>query len=367
MQRVMQPVLVDARVSARGHTGIARYVRELAPRLGASRGLRLSALVHGRSGLPGVDRTVPMNAAFLSPAEQLEVPWRVGRWRRTERHGVAWIPAFNVPAALGAPFVATIHDANHLAFPEQYSPAHTLYYRTVVRRAVHRASAILVPSQFAARELVERLGADERRLHVTPLGVTPPPSASAAAIDAVRARLGLPARYVAYLGNFKAHKNLPMLLRAARAFAREIPLVLVGGQEATIAEPLAEARASGLVVHVVPTLDDDALWPLLAGASVFAFPSRYEGFGLPPLEAMSLGVPVVTTNAGSLPEVVGDAAETLDPDDAEGFGKAVARLLSDPVLAQERAARGRLQAARFSWEACADLTAAVLVAAGAAA
>jgi glycosyltransferase involved in cell wall biosynthesis len=358
-------VLVDARVSARGHTGIARYVRELAPRLGASRGVRLSALVHGRAPLPGVDQTIRTNAGFLSPFEQLDVPWQVARWRRRERQGVVWIPAFNVPSALGGPFVATIHDANHLAFPEQYSRAHALYYRTVVRRAVGRAAAILVPSRFAARELVERLGADERRLHVTPLGVTPPPNPSPEAIETVRTRLGLPDRYVAYLGNFKPHKNLPMLLGAARAFARDVPLVLVGGREESIAGPLADARRDGLDVRIVPTLEDELLWPMLAGASVFAFPSRYEGFGLPPLEAMSLGVPVVTTTVGSLPEVVGDAAETLDPDDDEEFGAAVARLLSDPVLARERSGQGRRQAARFSWEACADRTAAVLAAAGA--
>jgi glycosyltransferase involved in cell wall biosynthesis len=363
----MQQVLVDARVFARGHTGIARYVRELAPRLGAGRGLQLEALVHGNALLPGVEVASRSQSGFLSLAEQVEVPWRVAMWRRTARRGIVWIPAFNVPVALGEPFVATIHDANHLAFPDQYTSAHALYYRTVVRRALNRASAVLVPSQFAAKELIERLGADERRIHVTPLGVTPPPSATTERIAAVRARLGLPQRYVLYLGNFKPHKNLPMLLRAARAFAREVPVVLVGGRPEAIGRPLDEARREGLVIHVVPSLDDTDLWPLVAGASVFAFPSRYEGFGLPPLEAMSIGVPVVTTNAGSLPEVVGSAAPTLDPDDADGFGAAIAAILSDHALAAARSEKGRQQASRFSWEACADRTAELLRAAGAAA
>jgi glycosyltransferase involved in cell wall biosynthesis len=361
----MQDVLVDARVIDRGHTGIARYVRELAPRLSGARGVRLSALVtRSSTGLDGAS-LVHARAGFLSPAEQLELPLRVAAWRGwSRRHAPFWVPAYDVPALAPGPLVTTIHDANHLAFPEQYSAAKALYYRTIVRLACVRARAILAPSAFAKQELVTRLGADPAKIHVTLLGVSPRGRPAPARIAAVRATLALPGPYVAYLGNFKAHKNVPMLLRAARRFPADVTLVLVGGREDELGPALADARRDGARVHVVPALSDDDLWPFLAGASVFAFPSKYEGFGLPPLEAMALGVPVVTTRAGSLPEVVGDAAPTCDPDDADGFGDAIARLLGDEALARSRSAQGLARAATFTWDRCADETAAVLRAAG---
>jgi glycosyltransferase involved in cell wall biosynthesis len=256
--------------------------------------------------------------------------------------------------------VLTIHDANHLAISDNASPARTLYYRTVVRVAALRASAVIAVSEFARREIVSRIGVPAEKVRVIPLGATPPPQVTPEMIARVRAARGLPARYVAYLGSFKPHKNVGVLLQSAR-FAKEVPLVLVGGTEAELGNAVAAARSTGARVVVIREVPDADLWPLLAGASVFAFPSRYEGFGLPPLEAMSLGVPVVTTTAGALPEVVGDAALLVDPNDAAGMGRAIERVLGDGTLATELAAKGRLQAAKFSWDEAARRHAQVLI------
>lgn len=355
----MSHVLLDARIIGRGHTGIARYVRELARRMGV-RGVHLDALVPHEETLQGA-RNLRVRSPFLSPLEQLELPLRVVRWRGLHRRRVFWVPAYDVPLAAPGPLVVTIHDANHLALPGPNARLHAMYYRTVVRSACKRAKFVLTPSEFAKREVLERVAdIDPAKIVVTPLGVHTPPRPDEVAIARAREALGLPEKYVAYLGNFKPHKNLDTLLAASPAFAKDAPLLLIGGREAKLGDALIRARRAGATVRVLPQLADDELWPVMAGASVFAFPSRYEGFGLPPLESMALGVPVVSSTAPALSEVVGDAALTVDPDDAPLFGREIARVLSDATLASQLSRKGIKQAASFTWDRCADQTARVL-------
>ncbi len=355
-------VLLDARVVERGHTGIARYVRELALRLPMAGAIRLTSILSRPDvTLAGAGETLRVRSPFLHPAEQIELPLRVAAWRGVARRGgVFWVPAYNAACVAPGPMVLTIHDANHLAISDNASAARTLYYRTVVRLAARRATAVIAVSEFARREIVTRVGVPEHKVRVIPLGATPPPEITPDMIARVRAARGLPERYVAYLGSFKPHKNVGMLLQAA-GFAKDVPLVLVGGAEVELGNAVAAARSTGARVIVIRQLPDAELWPLLAGATVFAFPSRYEGFGLPPLEAMSLGVPVVTTTAGALPEVVGDAALRVDPNDPAGMRRAIERILNDGSLAADLAARGRARAAQFTWEEAASRHARVLI------
>lgn len=355
----MVDVLLDARIVARGHTGIARYVQELAPRLASGHGLAIDALVNDGTPLAGCG-VVRARSAFLSPLEQAELPLLIARWKREHRAGVTWIPAYDVPIAAPGPLVVTVHDANHIALPGRHARLHAAYYRAIVKTGCDRAAAVLAPSDFAKREIVERIGVDAAKVVVTRLGVHVPTRPDPAAIARMRETRGLAKPYVAYLGNFKAHKNVGALLRAAPAFARDATLLLVGGREEELGSALDEARRQGCDVRVLPSVSDAELWPLLAGASVFAFPSKYEGFGLPPLEAMALGVPVVSSTAGSLAELVEGAALTVHPDDADGFGAAIARVLGDPALAADLVEKGRARAATFTWEKCAAETAAVL-------
>jgi glycosyltransferase involved in cell wall biosynthesis len=361
----MVEVLLDARITERGPTGIARYVRELAKSLGRRPELRLSTIQNeGSPALEGSAEVVRARAPFLAPAEQVELPARVALWRgRSRRRGVFWVPAFDAPCLAPGPMVITLHDANHLVFADDAGFAKVAYYRTVVRLACARAAAVLVPSEFARGEVVTRVGVDASKVHVTLAGVNPPPAPSPEAIARVRAGRGLPERYVAYVGNFKTHKNLPALLLASRHFASEAALVLVGGAEAELGNALAAARSLGARVIVLRQVHDDELWPLLAGAAAFAFPSRYEGFGLPPVEAMALGVPVVASDAASIPEVCADAALLVSPDDADGLGEALRRVLADRALADSLRKKGLSRAAELGWEACAERTARVLVAA----
>jgi glycosyltransferase involved in cell wall biosynthesis len=355
-------VLLDARVVERGHTGIARYVRELAARLPEVAPIRLSALVtREETRVEGVTTHVRMRAPFLHPAEQAELPLRAAAWRGWKRrHGVVWTPAFNAACVTPGPLVLTLHDANHLAVMTNHPWAHFAYYQSIVKLAASRASGVIAVSEFAKQEIVARIGVPEAKIHVVHNGVSAPPTPSADSIARVRAARGLPERYVAYLGNFKPHKNLDTLLRAAATFAKEVPLALIGGTEAELGNALPAARSLGAHVIVMRQVPDEELWPILAGASVFVMPSRYEGFGLPPLEAMSLGVPVISSNAGALPEVVGDAALLVYPDDVAGFCKAIERVLNEPALAASLVQKGRARAGQLTWDAAARATARVL-------
>jgi len=355
-------VLVDARVVEKGHTGMARYVRELLRVLGTRPGLRLSAIQGGGAApLEGVSEQVVARSPFLHPAELAELPLLVARWRGLGRRGAPfWVPSFNASPVSPGPVVLTVHDANHLAFPDAYGSQHALYYRTVVRAACARASAVLVPSSFARREVTSRIGVPASRVHVTLLGVNVPPKPTDEAIAKVRSERGLTSRYVLYVGNFKPHKNLSTLLDASVGLGDDVTLVLAGGAEEELGNSLPAARGAGARVSVLRHVPDEELWPLLAGASVFAFPSRYEGFGLPPLEAMAQGVPVVAADAASIPEVTGGAAMLVSPDDTLRLRAALREVLDDERLRQDLIARGRDRARELSWERCAERTAAVL-------
>lgn len=364
----MTEVLLDARILDRGHTGIARYVRELAKRLVAQAPAPLSLtalLTHETASLEGASDVVRARAPFLSPLEQLELPLRVAAWRARRRgqggRRLFWVPAYDAACLAPGPLAITMHDVNHLAFSQHFGPQHAVYFRTVVKLACERARVILVPSAFARNEAVQRLRLSPERMRVTPYGVSVPTRPEPAAIAKVLKKHGIPPRYVLYVGNFKAHKNPGTLLAQAPRWSKELPLVLLGGTEGELGAALTSARAAGARVHVVKQVPDAELWPLVAGATVFAFPSRYEGFGLPPLEAMALGVPVVSSNAASLPEVVGNAAITIDPDDADGFAEAIARVAGDAELAKTLVSKGLARAAELTWERCAEQTAAALL------
>jgi glycosyltransferase involved in cell wall biosynthesis len=221
---------------------------------------------------------------------------------------------------------------------------------------------VLCVSATTAADLAERLEVPADRVDVTPLGTDLEPASQEHIAD-LRGRLGLDGPYLLGLGTVEPRKDLPTLVRAFAALAGELPhrLVLAGLAGWGAGELAAAVAASGvadriLVPGYVAEADKAAL---LTGADVFAYPSRYEGFGLPVLEAMACGTPVVTTTGGSLPEVAGDAATLVEPGDADALAAALAKLAADPAARQDAAARGRRRAAGFTWERCATLTAAV--------
>jgi glycosyltransferase involved in cell wall biosynthesis len=270
--------------------------------------------------------------------EQLVLPARAARLRAP----LLVCPA-NLAPAVSRRAVLVLHDAAALRHPGWYSPAYAAWQRRLLPVLVARARRIVTVSEFSRRELVELLGADPGRIAVVAGGVderfTP-----AADREAARRALGLVRPYVLCVASHTARKNLAALSPAAAALAAEdVDLVVAGGHRPQFAreEGLAGLRLLG---HV-----DDRLLPgLYAGAEAFVLPSRYEGFGLPVLEAMAAGVPVVTTTAGALPETAAGAARLVD--DPDGIAAALTSLVADSSERERLRAAGLARAAELTWE-----------------
>jgi glycosyltransferase involved in cell wall biosynthesis len=289
----------------------------------------------------------------------LELPRRARRLGLDLLHCATPLPP--PPQLLrGLPLVLTLFDALPWCHPEWLTRANAFQQRLVVAQAARRAACVVTASSYSRASLVRRLRLDPERVAIAPLGVgerfKPGPVP-----DDLFARLGVPGAYILTVGTLQPRKNLTAALAAFErlvAQGTEHTLVIAGGRgwrDNALIERIESSPARERV-HLVGRVGNDELVGLYRGAACFVFPSRFEGFGLPPLEAMACGTPVITSNRTSLPEVVGDAGILVDPDDHEGWAQALARVLSDDAVRADLAARGRERAARFSWARCADET-----------
>lgn len=273
------------------------------------------------------------------------------------------------PVLRGVSVVMIAYDLIPLRFPQFYRQDQPLLARRI-RRSIERADAIIAISECTKRDYVELLGADPTRIHVVYPGVDRRfgPVVDVAARNAVLKQYGLRMPYLLYVGSLGPHKNVGTLVRVFRQLkqSRRIPhqLVLCGramwGREVVDAARDLIAAGECVVVDFIPAADVPHLYN---GAEAFVFLSLYEGFGLPPLEAMASGIPVVVSNAGSLPEVVGDAGVQVAPTDEPAIEEAIYRVVSDTGLRQDLSVRGLRQAARFSWPETARQTLKVFAAA----
>jgi glycosyltransferase involved in cell wall biosynthesis len=345
-------VLIDLRMVRGRLHGIARYALELASRLPAlAPDLRFSGLT-GPEGLPAglgaLTPRIPLHtcrAGFLSPLEQPALAASLALLGPDLFHATS----FSVPALWPGPLVATLHDANHLALSDQYGPGRRAYYKLIVGPRARTARALITVSEFSREELARHLGLSPYRLQVIPNGVDARYRPSTASeLKDFRERRGLPPRFFLAVGNTKPFKNLGMLAELASSLT--VPLVLLAGKGAAWELGFPDGTLE------LSELPEDDMPRLYGAATALLLPSRYEGFGLPALEAMACGCPVVAARATSLPEVVGEAALLLSPDEAPAWRETALKLLRDEPLRRELSEKGRERATRFTWDDCARRT-----------
>ena len=260
--------------------------------------------------------------------------------------------------------VVTVHDLAFLRIPRSFPRLQALRLSWQVRDNARRAAVVITGSEHARRDICDTYGIAASRVDVIPLAVDPSlaPVRDRLAVDALKRKLGIAHRYVLCVGRLNARKNLTGLLhafeRVRRGLAEPTQLVIAGPRDhqADALDRAIAASACEPDVRRVGAISDAELPVLLSGATVFAYPSLFEGFGLPPLEAMACEVPVICSHTTSLPEVVGDAALTFDPARTDDIAAALARVLGDPELRARLVERGRARAARFTWRAAAERT-----------
>jgi len=299
----------------------------------------------------------------LTPFDRKRRPWHpldpglLGAELWLRRPGLFFSPGYNVPVGWPYPYVFTLHDLHHLCVPEDSSPAKRAYYKYILRPACHKAAFLLTGSEYSRHEIQEWAKLKDEKIVAVSYGVDLPFTHSGR-----RYEPGYP--YLLYVGSHKPHKNLARLLKAfaISGVQKDVRLLLTGSEETELAKQIAGLGLNGGVVFAGFPADDD-LADLFRGAAGFVFPSLYEGFGLPPLEAMACGVPVLTSNVCSLPEVVGDAAILIDPLDVEDIAQGIQRLIGDDALREDLRWKGVERARRFSWGETARRTRQVLDAA----
>ncbi|HEY6531475.1 MAG TPA: glycosyltransferase family 1 protein, partial [Acidimicrobiales bacterium] len=257
--------------------------------------------------------------------------------------------------------VVTVHDLTCIRFPEMCT-ADTLQVPDLLRRALRRGAWVHTVSAHVAGEVVDAFDVDPARVAAIPNGAPAPLAVELRAELAAQGRRRAGAeRFVLALGTLEPRKDIPSLVRAFDELAVDDPdlhLVLAGadgwGAEAVVEAIAATAAGARRRIRRLGWVDDPDRSALLAGAAVFAYPSRYEGFGLPPLEALAAGTPVVATTVGALPEVLDDAAQWAPPGDADALAAALRSVLGDPARAQAIVSAGERRLDAFSWDRTAD-------------
>jgi glycosyltransferase involved in cell wall biosynthesis len=303
-------------------------------------------------------RPVPLTGRLKPLRVAAENTWLANQ---AHRDGLDLVHHMNavLPAVRRTAGIVTVHDLQPFDMPANFHPVKRAYVRRSVPRSVRKSRLVLTPSEFVRNAIIDRFGVAPERVRATVWGVDPP--STQVAIGQVQARYGLPRRWFAYPAVTWPHKNHELLIRAFATVAaqeHDVVLVLTGGEAQSEDRIRAQIASTGLRGRVRRTglIPRQDMLAIVRGAVALTFPSRYEGFGLPALEAMSLGTPVLAGDAAALPEVVGDAGRLLDTDDADAWGEAMLELLHDGDERERLIAAGHQRVGAFSWATTARAT-----------
>ncbi len=359
-------ITIDLSPAVHHHAGIGRYTHELVTALAAlDHANEYCAFYNAPHGDERPD--APLDRLPSHTVRQSTKMWRMNVLLAS-LGGVAmdrWLPSCDVfhatdyvlPPLYHAGGVLTIYDLTFLLFKEYHLPLNRWYLSLMLPSFARRADAVIVISNNTRRDVEHMLQIPSEKITVIYLGVAPEfnPINDTNEMARVRGKYKLPPRFILYFGTIEPRKNLPILLEAYHALLlREhtLPHLVLAGRKGWLHHSvLRRVNELGLTKHVHFTewIDEKDVPALMNAADVFVYPSLYEGFGLPPLEAMACGTPVICANASSLPEVVGDGAILFDPRDAAALVRALSDVLANEYLRAELRARGIAQASRFSW------------------
>jgi len=346
-------LVIDARMITENLHGIARYTYEIIKYISKQKEFNLYVLVNDEEMFYKIFgekinvKLIKMKSKFLSLYEQIELPLILNKL------GGNFI--FHTPSFCSSPFIKiktlmTIHDLNHLRYPQYYSWMHKYYYDYIVKPSAKKSEIILTVSEFSKKEILEWLSIDENKVISIYNGVDEnfKKINDLELLNKIKQKYDLPEKFVLYIGNQKPHKNVETLIKSMQHVNEDICLVLNGKLNERCNKIIVEAKLENRIKFIgyVEEIDLPYLYNL---ASVFVYPSYYEGFGLPPLEAMACGCPTLVSNVTSLPEVVGNEEMTFNPYDERDIGYKINNILSDNDFRRNIINYGLNRAREFSW------------------
>ncbi|MEI7511183.1 MAG: glycosyltransferase family 1 protein [Candidatus Peregrinibacteria bacterium] len=352
---------IDARMYSSRFTGIGRYVHEISKRIFQARpDWKVSFFLSPpeyQSFVPPHANVFPILAPepIYSLAEQTSFPFKILK----ESPDLTWFPHFNVPVWYPKKFVVTIHDLTISRYPgkKKTSILHKYGYQAILKNALLRSQKIFAVSQNTKKDLMEMEGVSDKKIRVIHNGIGEEFLSPLQNLPIAKTleKYEIQKPFFLYTGVWREHKNILRLLQAFQSLVTEgivAELVLTGNPDPYYPEILEYIHQNHLenLVKTVGLVNEDELLSLYSSATAYVFPSLYEGFGLPGLEAMALGTPVLSSSSSCLPEIYGDGAEFFNPENTEEMAQKMKSVLESPDLRNSLQERGKIQVQKFSWD-----------------